>query len=88
MDLPNPDLPIINPLIPLGSRGDYNVYLGFHSKRDFLLPFLYLSFFPYIKMHCLKCRRVTETENIAAAMSRNSRLMRRGQCITCEKTKT
>ena len=38
-------------------------------------------------MYCLKCRRVTETENIAIAMSRNSRLMRRGQCITCGKTK-
>ena len=39
-------------------------------------------------MNCLKCRRVTETENIATAMFRNGRLMRRGQCITCEKTKT
>ena len=39
-------------------------------------------------MYCLKCRRVTETENIATAMSRNGRLMRRGQCITCGKTKT
>ena len=37
-------------------------------------------------MYCLKC--VTETENITTATSRNSRLMRRGQCITCEKTKT
>ena len=25
-------------------------------------------------MYCLKCRRVTETENIATAMSRNGRL--------------
>ena len=33
-------------------------------------------------MYCLKCRRVTETENIATATSRNGRLMRRGQCIT------
>ena len=39
-------------------------------------------------MYCLECRRVTETENIATATSRNGRLMRRGQCITCEKTKT
>ena len=39
-------------------------------------------------MYCLKCRRVTETENITTAMSKNGRLMRRGQCITCEKTKT
>ena len=39
-------------------------------------------------MYCVKCRRVTETENIATATSRNGRLMRRGQCITCGKTKT
>ena len=39
-------------------------------------------------MYCLKCRRVTETENIATATSRNDRLMRRGQCVTCEETKT
>ena len=36
-------------------------------------------------MYCLKCRRVTETENIATATSRNGRLVMRGQCITCEK---
>ena len=39
-------------------------------------------------MYCLKCRRVTETENITTAMSKNGRIMRRGQCITCGKTKT
>ena len=39
-------------------------------------------------MYCLKCRRVTETENIATAMSRNGRLMRRRQCVACGKTKT
>ena len=40
-------------------------------------------------MYCLKCRRVTETENITTAMSKNGRIMRRGQCITCgKKTKT
>ena len=38
-------------------------------------------------MYCLKCRRVKETENITIATSRNCRLMRRGQCITCDKTK-
>ena len=38
-------------------------------------------------MYCLKCRRVTETENITIATSKNSRLMRRGQYITCSKTK-
>ena len=40
-------------------------------------------------MYCLKCRRVTETENITtAATSENCRLMRRGQYITCSKTRT
>ena len=39
-------------------------------------------------MYCLKCRRITETENIATATSRNRRLMRRRQCITCGKTNT
>ena len=36
-------------------------------------------------MYCLKCRRVTETENITTATSKNDRLMRRAQCITCGK---
>ena len=35
-------------------------------------------------MCCLKCRCVTET----SAMSKNGRLMMRGQCITSGKTKT
>ena len=39
-------------------------------------------------MYCLKCGRVTETENMTTATSKNGRLTRRGQCITCEKTKT
>ena len=39
-------------------------------------------------MYCLKCRRVTETEKIATATSKNGRLMRRGQCSICGKTKT
>ena len=39
-------------------------------------------------MYCLKCRRVTETEHITTATSKNGRLMKRGQCITCAKTKT
>ena len=38
-------------------------------------------------MYCLKCRRVTETENITTA-ALNGRLMRCGQCIACGKTKT
>ena len=36
-------------------------------------------------MFCVKCRRVTETENISIVTSKNGRLMRRGQCITCGK---
>ena len=39
-------------------------------------------------MYCLKCRCVTETKNIATATSKNGRLLRHGQCITCGKTKT
>ena len=38
-------------------------------------------------MYCLKCRRVTETENIATVTSKNDRLMRRRQCVTCRKIK-
>ena len=34
-------------------------------------------------MYCLKCRRVTETEDMTIATSKNDRLMSRGQCITC-----
>ena len=39
-------------------------------------------------MYCLKCRRVTETENITTAMSKNGRIMRLDQRITCGKNKT
>ena len=39
-------------------------------------------------MYCSKCRRVTKTENITTVTSKNGRLMRRGQCVTCGKTKT
>ena len=39
-------------------------------------------------MYCLKCRRVTETENITTAKSKNSKLMRQGRYVTCGKTKT
>ena len=39
-------------------------------------------------MYCLKCRCAKETENIATATSKNGRLMRRGKCVTCGKTKT
>ena len=34
------------------------------------------------------CRCVTETEDITTAASKNGRLMRRGHCIICGKTKT
>ena len=36
-------------------------------------------------MYCLKCGCVTETKNIATATSKNGRLMKRGQCVTCGK---
>ena len=40
-------------------------------------------------MYCVKCQRVTETENITTTTtSKNGRQMRCGQCITCGKTKT
>ena len=39
-------------------------------------------------MYWLKCRRVTETENITIATSKNGSQMRRGQCLTYGKTKT
>ena len=39
-------------------------------------------------MYFLMCRSVTETENIATATSKNGRLMRRGQRVTCGKSKT
>ena len=36
-------------------------------------------------MYCLKCRRITETDNVTTATSTNGRLMRRGQLIICGK---
>ena len=39
-------------------------------------------------MYCLKCRCVTEPKDIATATSKNGRLMRRGQCVTCGNNKT
>ena len=36
-------------------------------------------------MYCLKCRRVTKTEDIATATSKNGRLMRRGHPSHVEK---
>ena len=34
-------------------------------------------------MYCLKYRRVTETEISTTAMSKNRRIMKCDQCITC-----
>ena len=39
-------------------------------------------------MYYVKCGRVTETENITNATSKNGKLMWHGQCITCGKSKT
>ena len=39
-------------------------------------------------MYCLKYQRITDTEDITTATSKNGRLMRRGQCITCGKIKS
>ena len=39
-------------------------------------------------MYCLKCRCITKIKNIITATSKNGRLMRRDQCITCGKTRT
>ena len=39
-------------------------------------------------MYCLKCRRVTETENVNTDTFKDGRVLRRGQFITCGKTKT
>ena len=39
-------------------------------------------------MYYLKCRRVTETENITTITSKNGRLMSRGQCVACGKIKS
>ena len=36
-------------------------------------------------MYCLKCGRVTQTENIATTTSKIGILIRRGQCVTCRK---
>ena len=35
-------------------------------------------------MYCVKCRRVTATEDIIIATSKNNQLMRRGQCFICK----
>ena len=39
-------------------------------------------------MYCLKCRHVTETDNVTTDTSKNGTPMKRGQCIICGKTKT
>ena len=39
-------------------------------------------------MYCVMCRRLKETEYITISTSKDGRLMRRGQSITCGKSKT
>lgn len=39
-------------------------------------------------MYCVKCSKVTETDNITTAKCRNGRAMARGRCRVCGKTKT
>ena len=65
--------------------------LVFIPSEIFYFPFfIFISFliFPILKIYCLKCRCVTETEHITTATFKNGRLMRRGQCLTCGKTET
>ena len=85
MVLPHLDLPIFKPLIPWGSKGSLQRLLKF--SLNFLLPFYiyHFLFSPY--MYCSKCRRITGTEDITTAASKNGRPMRRSQCIACGKTK-
>ena len=85
--LPHPDLPIIKPLIHWGSKGWLQHLLRFSFQAKFLLPIYIYHFLPYSKMYCLKRRRVTETENITTATSKNDILMTCRQCITCGETK-
>ena len=39
-------------------------------------------------MYCVKCKKHTETINIQPFTARNGRLMQRGICSVCGKTKT
>ena len=38
-------------------------------------------------MYCLRCKRITKTDNITSVTSRNGRAMKRGACCVCGKTK-
>ena len=39
-------------------------------------------------MYCVKCKRVTETDDLQDAVSKNGRNMKRGKCVVCGVTKT
>ena len=39
-------------------------------------------------MYCVKCKKVTDTNNIEYTVSKNGRNMRRGKCVVCATTKT
>ena len=39
-------------------------------------------------MYCVKCKKHTETTDVQLFTARNSRLMQRGICSVCGKTKT
>ncbi len=38
-------------------------------------------------MYCVKCRKITETQNIEKSTSKNGRPMKRGKCVECGKSK-
>ena len=39
-------------------------------------------------MYCVKCRKHTDTINVAKFTAKNGRLMQRGTCSVCGKAKT
>ena len=39
-------------------------------------------------MHCVECRKATDTFNVEFAVSKNGRNMKRGKCVICGTTKT
>ena len=62
---------------------DWIFLTTFHSMRDLLLSFYYLVLFSYYKIHCVQCRRMTETTHVTTVTSKNKMLMKREQCVTC-----
>ena len=39
-------------------------------------------------MHCVKCKKATDTSGVRFVVSKNGRNMKRGTCVICGKTKT